>query len=329
LRVDHTTLTCCRGLLGIAVAPSSPKKIPQVYLYYSEKLNNNVVRNRLYSYNWNGNSLVNPRLILDLPATPGPNHPGGKIAMGLDGYLYTIIGDLNNEGKLQNVRNGADHTDSSVILKINATNGSPANGNPFTRYDTKMGKYYGYGIRNSFGLAIDPVTGTLWDTENGDKDFDEINLVKPGFNSGWKQLMGPMSQSKLSVNDLVNFPGSHYSDPVFSFAPSLGITAIDFFNSTKIGDKYTNNVFVGDISHGNLYFFTLNTNRTGFSFGENTEQDLLDSIANGEKELSEVALGTGFAGITDIVTGPDGLLYILTLDQEAHGQGKIYRIMHS
>ena len=108
--------------------------------------------------------------------------------------------------------------------------------------------------------------------------------------------MGPMSQSKLSVNDLVNFPGSHYSDPVFSFAPSLGITAIDFFNSTKLGDKYTNNVFVGDISHGNLNFFTLNTNRMGFSFGENTEQDLLDSVANGEKELSEVALGTGFTG---------------------------------
>jgi glucose/arabinose dehydrogenase len=190
-----------------------------------------------------------------------------------------------------------------------------------------MSKYYGYGVRNSFGLDIDPVTGVLWDTENGDKDFDEINLIKPGFNSGWRQLMGPLSANKVSIDDLVRFPGSRYSDPVFSFAPSLGVTDIQFFNSTKLGAKYANNVFVGDINHGNLYFFTLNKARTGFVFDQD-EQNLLDHIANGEKELSEIALGTGFGGITDIKTGPDGLLYILTFDQELRGEGKIYRISH-
>jgi aldose sugar dehydrogenase len=332
LNVDHTTLTCCRGLLGIAVTNSSSPSVfenkPSVLLYYTEKLDKDV-RNRVYSYEWNGKSLVTPRLILDLPATPGPNHPGGKLVIGLDKYLYTIIGDLNNEGKLQNIKDGPNVTDSSVILRVNATDGSPAKGNPFSGLSVKMSKYYGYGVRNSFGLAIDPVTGALWDTENGDKDFDEINLVKPGFNSGWKQLMGPISKSKISTSDLVNFSHSQYSDPVFSFTPSLGITAIDFFNSTKLGDKYYNNIFASDITHGNLYFFTLNTNRSGFSFGEDTEHDLLDSVANGEKELSEVTLGTGFGGITDIMTGPDGFLYVLTFDQESHGQGKIYRIIHS
>ena len=139
--------------------------------------------------------------------------------------------------------------------------------------------------------------------------------------------MGPLSENKVSINDLVRFPGSQYTDPVFSFAPSLGVTDIQFFNSTKLGDKYTNNVFVGDINHGNLYFFTLNKARTGFVFSQN-EQNLLDSIANGEKELSEITLGTGFRGITDIKTGPDGFLYILTFDEGAHEEGKIYRISH-
>jgi glucose/arabinose dehydrogenase len=328
LHVDHTTLTCCRGLLGIAVMRDKSGHSQDVFLYYSELLDGkDSVRNRLYRYTWNGTSLVNPVLILDLPATPGPNHPAGKIAIGLDGYLYTLIGDLNNEGKLQNVKDGPDPSDSSVILKVSATNGSPGKGNPFTGLSTKMSKYYGYGVRNSFGLAIDPVTGVLWDTENGDKDFDEINLVMPGFNSGWRQLMGPLSENKVSRNDLVRFPGSRYTDPVFSFAPSLGVTDIQFFNSTKLGDKYTNNVFVGDINHGNLYFFTLNKARTGFVFSQN-EQNLLDSIANGERELSEITLGTGFRGITDIKTGPDGFLYILTFDEGAHGEGKIYRISH-
>ena len=326
LHVDHTTLTCCRGLLGIAIASDKSGQSQNVFLYYSELLDGkDSVRNRLYRYAWNGESLVNPVLILDLPATPGPNHPAGKIAIGLDGYLYTLIGDLNNEGKLQNVKDGPDPNDSSAIFKVNATDGSPSKGNPFT--DTKMGKYYGYGVRNSFGLAVDPLTGVLWDTENGDKDFDEINLAKPGFNSGWRQLMGPLSENKISVNNLVRFSGSHYSDPVFSFAPSLGVTDIQFFNSTKLGNKYANNVFVGDINHGNLYFFMLNKTRTGFVFGQN-ERNLMDSVANGEKELSEVTLGAGFAGITDIKTGPDGYLYILTFDEESHGAGKIYRISH-
>jgi len=226
LHVDHTTLTCCRGLLGIAITSDKSGHSQNVFLYYSELLDGkDSVRNRLYRYTWNGESLANPVLILNLPSTPGPNHPAGKIAIGLDGYLYTLIGDLNNKGKLQNVKDGPDPNDSSVILKVSATDGSPAKGNPFIGL-TKMSKYYGYGVRNSFGLAVDPVTGVLWDTENGDKDFDEINLVKPGFNSGWRQLMGPLSQSKVSLNDLVRFPGSHYSDPVFNFAPSLGVTDI-------------------------------------------------------------------------------------------------------
>jgi len=328
LNVDHTTLTCCRGLLGIAITRNNSDS-KSVFLYYSELIDGkDSVRNRLYRYTWNGKSLINPVLLLDLPAAPGPNHPGGKIAIGLDKYLYTVIGDLNNRGKLQNIKGGPDPDDSSVILKINATDGTAAKRNPFLGLSPKMSKYYGYGIRNSFGLAIDPVTGSLWDTENGDKDFDEINLVKPGFNSGWEQLMGPISKNKKNENDLVIFPGSHYSDPAFSFGPSIGITDIEFFNSSKLGDKYSNNVFVGDITHGNLYFFTLNTNRTGFSFNEKIEQSFLDSVSNGEKELSELTFGTGFGGITDIKTGSDGFLYVLTFDQANHGKGKIYRISH-
>ena len=81
-----------------------------------------------------------------------------------------------------------------------------------------MHKYYAYGIRNSFGIAFDPLTGNLWETENGENTYDEINLVKPGFNSGWKIIMGPLSRSSgVTENDLVSFPGSHYTYPVFSW----------------------------------------------------------------------------------------------------------------
>ena len=69
------------------------------------------IRNRGYKYQWNGKNLVDQKVILDLPAEPGPNHPGGKLVLGKDGYLYTVIGDLNNNGKLQNFEDGPDPTD--------------------------------------------------------------------------------------------------------------------------------------------------------------------------------------------------------------------------
>ena len=172
------------------------------------------------------------------------------------------------------------------------------------------------------------------DAENGDKDYDEINIVNPGFNSGWKKVMGPMSRnSSVTESQLVNIPGSKYADPVFSWIESIGVTDIAFLNSSKLGDRYKNNIFVGDITKGNLYYFEVNENRTGLKFDNSnslqpsSSSGLLDKVADNKNEAA-VTLATGFRGITDIKTGPDGLLYILTFDEKrsSHGEGKIYRI---
>ncbi len=330
--VGNTTLTCCRGLLGIA-ATSGQGTNATVFLYFSEAtIDDDPVRNKVYRYGWNGNALDNPELLLDLPAEPGPNHPAGKIALGKDGFLYTAIGDLNNEGKLQNIPDGPNPIDSSVILRINPDDGSAPADNPFVNLaksypESQIDKYYGYGIRNSFGLAIDPVTGFLWETENGDRDYDEINLVRPGFNSGWKQLMGPISESDVTEDELVIFPGAYYDDPKFSWNPSLGVTDIEFLSSAKLGLEYDNNAFVGDIVNGNLYFFKVNDTRTGLMFeNPNMQRDL---VANDDEELNDITLGTGFEGITDIETVSDGFLYVLTFDQIKDGEGKINRISSS
>jgi glucose/arabinose dehydrogenase len=110
-----------RGLLGIATMPgggsqggssSSGKNTTTIFLYYTEA---DPLRNRVYKYQWNGQSLVNPTLILDLPAEPGPNHDGGKLAIGPDNYLYAIIGELNHNGKLQNIKDGPNPDDTGNI----------------------------------------------------------------------------------------------------------------------------------------------------------------------------------------------------------------------
>ena len=305
-----------RGLLGIAVGEDNNS----VFLYYTEA---DPLRNRVYKYQWNGQSLVNPTLILDLPAEPGPNHDGGKIIIGPDGYLYAGIGDLNHDGQLQNFPDGPPPDDTGVIFRVNTEDGSAAPDNPFVSSgDELLNKYYAYGVRNSFGIDFDPLTGNLWDTENGPASYDEINLVRPGFNSGWQTVMGPISLSGDTEEDLVNFPGSQYADPLFSWAERLGPTDIEFFNSPQLGDRYTNNIFAGDITRGNLYFFEVNENRGGISL-DSAQQDsgLSDLVVDNEDELSAITFGSGFGGITDIETGPDGFLYVLSYDD-----GIIYRI---
>ncbi len=329
LEIDSTTSTCCRGLLGIVVDKQNATSSNDVFLYFTASGKDNIPAvNKIVKYKWDGRNLINSQIMLELPATPGPNHPGGKLVLDTDGNIYTVIGDLNNEGMLQNIEDIKELSDSSVIIKVKSNDGSALTNNPFVSIKkefptSQVDKYYGYGIRNSFGLAIDPVTGNLWDTENGDKDYDEINLVYPGFNSGWKQLMGPISKSSITEKDLVILSGSYYGDPVFSWEPSLGVTDIEFFNSKNLGDNYENNIFVGDINNGNIYYFKLNDSRTGFDFVSAGIE--VDRVAN-EEEKDKLVWGTGFAGITDLETGLDGNLYILTFDESSDGDGKIYRI---
>ena len=115
---------------------------------------------------WSGQVLHDPVLLLDLPATPGPNHNGGVMTFGPDGKLYAVIGDLNRKGQLQNIPKGPPPDDTSVIIRLNDDGTIPVD-NPFVAQGGNLAKYYAYGIRNSFGVAFDPVTGQLWMTENG------------------------------------------------------------------------------------------------------------------------------------------------------------------
>jgi glucose/arabinose dehydrogenase len=112
--------------------------------------------------------------------------------------------------------------------------------------------YFAYGLRSGFGMTFDPVTGYIWDTENGPDHGDEINLVLPGFNSGWASIQGlasaPENEGANPEEDLVNFGGKGvYRDPEFVWQDPIGVTAINFLNSTALGEEYANDMFVADI----------------------------------------------------------------------------------
>jgi len=310
------------GMLGIAISKNQAGK-PFVFLYYSEaNSSGTVLSNRLYRYELVDGRLVNPLLLLNLPATSPivgheNNHNGGKVVIGPDKNVYVIVGDVGGRiGNIQNIIRGNSPDGTSGILRVTQDGKSVDNG-PFGS-SVPNTLYYAYGIRNSFGFDFDPVTGNLWDTENGGIDKDEINYVFPGFNSGWRKTMG-MAVSRFDPQeDLFNFDGkAKYSDPEFVWKQTVAPTALKFLNSTKLGSQYANTIFVGDVKTGNLYNFKLDTDRKQLLL----KPPLEDKVADTPDEIQSAVFGQGFGVITDIQVGPDGYLYILGIN------GNIYRIV--
>jgi aldose sugar dehydrogenase len=308
-----------RGMLGIAVSKDNQTGKHNVFLYFTESEGAKPLASRLYKYELTNDTLVNPKLLLDLPAVPGPLHNAGNIMIGPDNNLYVSVGDLDGHTTMaQNMKDGGKPDGSSAILRITQDGHIPGGG--IIGDDGTSRKYYAYGIRNSFGMDFDPLTGKLWDTENGPSYGDEINLVEPGFNSGWLEVQGMAPFNFYSEQDLVNFWGKgNYSDPEFVWTDTVGPTAIKFLPSDKLGKQYSNDVFVSDVTQGNIYRFDLANNRTGLK----VEGSLADKIANNGTENSDIIFGDGFGGISDLEVGPyDGYLYVVSL-----GHGAIYRIV--
>jgi aldose sugar dehydrogenase len=367
-----------RGMLGIATAKQANENGPYaVFLYFTEssrhdgntgdcpqiicKKGNDPKGNRLYRYELNDQEkLVNPKLLLDLPATPGSEHIGGVIKIGPDNNLYLVSGDgfscsfenadsckesnwqnTNLSSQSANVQNGLGLAGRGGVLRI--TQNGETVGHGILGKEEPAAKYYAYGIRNSFGMDFDPVSGKLWDTENGPSFGDEINLVEPGFNSGWLRIQGiwPIYNSDLlidgltpytgyiqtgsenvttAIGNLVDFQGKgKYSDPEFAWNQTVGVTGLKFLNSIKLGKVYENDLFVGDLQ-GNIYHFDLNEDRTALTLYGSLKDKVVESSERAG--LQDIIFGEGFGNITDMEVGPDGYLYVVSI-----WDGKIFKIV--
>ncbi len=348
------------GMLGIAVAEhKNDKRLTYVFLYYTvydggktggasstavgdkQPLDNCLYRYELVN---NNSKLVNPKLLLTIPTSPKtPNHNGGKILIGPDQNVYILIGDTYKfydwyfnhmplDTKAQNFKNGSHADGTGGILRL-TQDGKPV-GKGILGDTFPLDLYYAYGIRNSFGMDFDPITKKIWDTENGPAYGDEINLVEPGFNSGWAKVQGVWENNEsrkagpimLSPDPhmLVDFGGrGKYRPPELTWNMTVAPTGLAFLNSTKMGKQYENDMLVGDYLNGNLYHFKLNKNRTALDL----HGPLADTIVSNPSEMQGAIFGYGFGRITDIKAGPDGYLYILSVNSDAAGkEGTIFRI---
>ena len=321
-----------RGMSGIAVSKNGSNVY--VFLYFTEidgkdgedRKGKLPEGNRLYRYELVDNQLVNPVLLLDLPADPGPRHNGGAIEIGPDKNIYIPVGDIDGSfkpfytaTKTQNSEAGIDADGRSGILRI-TQEGQPV-GKGILGDSMPLRLYYAYGIRNSFGLAFDPITGSLWDTENGPQEGDEINLIYPGFNSGWHKVYGFSSSPKnFDVDEMVTFDDrGKYNEPKLVWAGSTGLTSIVFLDTDKLGTVYRNDIFVGAVHNSRIYHFDLNSERNDLIIPETV---VAKYVENSPTQVDgNIVFGDDFGGITDLTVGPDGYLYVVSI-----GQGKVFRI---
>ena len=343
-----------RGMLGIAVTKNETRGAEYVFLYFTQagqglgdgedrcKSPGNCIDdsmnqpsgNVLYRFELSndGKELINKKLLLKFSALPGATHNGGEMVVGPDNNIYIITGNAENKSTVVSNSKNPNVDGKAGILALDH-DGRPAFPNGILGSEDPLNKYYAYGIRNGFGLDFDPISGKLWDTENGPTYGDEINLVEPGFNSGFKRIIGFWMSSGSDeagiVDDMVDvddanledFDGNgKYSSPELSWNQPVAPTAIKFLNSNKYGKQYENDIFVGS-NIGYVFHFDLKANRTELDL----KGALKDRIANnGADELPDNTFGKGFGSISDITVGPDGYLYIVSL-----GRGEIYRIIPS
>lgn len=362
--------------------------------------------NRVDRFVWTGASLTYDRNLIMLrafqndgaPTPPGQgdasqpprgNHNGGVLRFGPDGKLYVQVGDVGRRGQLQNLVEGptgsgqfddqfggpepdAAHL-TGVILRLNDDGTAPAD-NPFAGLNGSMSaevranleKVFAYGIRNGFGMAFDPIAGTLWEQENGDDAFSELNRVEPGFNSGWVQIMGPadrigqyktiettvtpnppdpfastyfgLQQLRWSPDNIAEtpaggraslfmLPGAHHSDPELAWKFEVAPGGIGFVRGRGLGPEFEGNLFMAAarpfLEGGHLFRIRLTGNRRSVAVDD---PRLNDRVADNRHkweitESESLLIGRNFGVGTDVQTGPNGNLFVVSLSN-----GAVYEI---
>jgi glucose/arabinose dehydrogenase len=272
-----------RGGLGIALHPDWPAE-PFVYVYVT-RAEGGVLQNQLLRFRSVGDEPVATKKLFGWRVSSATNHNGGRIEFGPDGNLWIVTGENANPRFSQERRNIR-----GKILRVKP-NGQIPPTNPFGT------RIFATGIRNSFGMAFDPFTDRLWETENGPGCNDEINLIRRGGNYAWgpRQSCGSLPAPRDTNRD---GPRPRIL-PEEWFVSTLGITGAAFCRRCGLPGHHGDLLF-GDVNTAVLRASRLNDART--------------TIVGSPAQL--LSLGTV---VYSMEVGPNGRIYL-------SGPNGIYRL---
>ena len=277
------------GLLDVAVDPEYQDN-GWVYLAYGHGLEKRPgedrapAMTRLVRGQIKGNAWVKEETIFEAPADTyltGRVHFGCRIIFDAEGHLYFSIGERGSEEHAQNLSlpNGKIH-------RINR-DGSIPEDNPFVGRDGAMPSIFAYGNRNPQGLAFDPATGRIWETEHGPMGGDELNTIRPGKNYGWPVITYGRNYNGEPVSNLTRKEGME--QPSFYWRPSIAVCGLDVYRGGEF-PKWAGAVLAGALRYESVAVLQVEDDRVMH------EEVILKNVGR----------------VRDVAVGPDGAIYVVT-----------------
>jgi glucose/arabinose dehydrogenase len=273
-----------QGLLGIAIDPAFLSN-RYIYVYYTDASGQENHIARLREQNGVGVNLTILSPSMSLPSLA--YHNSGPLLFARDGTLFVATGDGLGAANAQNLSQWR-----GKILRFEVPNLTVPANNPFPGSPV-----YSLGHRNQFGLALHPVTGELFQTENGGALMDEINRIVPGGNYGWPNFEGAES-----------VPDPNFIDPLATYQPTTAPTGCAFYSGNNYPASYRNTFFWTDYNSGRVHAVTLDA--------------AMHNVVS--QTIFVDPPGSGYA----VTMGPDGNLYYLTNQNGGYGANELGRFKH-
>jgi glucose/arabinose dehydrogenase len=282
------------GLLDVVLAPDY-KTSHRLCLSYAEPGDDGTAGTAVSCGTLGDTALSNMRVIYrQEPKLSGGNHFGSRMVFDGHGHLFITQGERTYRPLAQQL----DKLQGKLV-RLNE-DGSVPRDNPFVGRKDARPEIWSYGHRNMQGLALDPRTGTLWESEHGPMGGDEINLPQPGKNYGWPIITYGIDYSGLKISESVGTSAPGMEQPQHWWKKSPGLSGLAFYTG-RPGNAWNDSLFLGSLAESNLIRLSLKGN----------------AIVGEERLLQDQG-----ARIRDVRVGNDGKVYVLTDEED----GKLLRL---
>lgn len=272
------------GLMDVAVHPEYEDN-GWIYLAFSERTPGmrlqatgmtTVVRGRIVDHEW-----VDEERLWKAPAE---NHTSGRVHFGVrivfqDGYMFFSVGDRGSMGGAQDLS-----LPNGKVYRI-FDDGRIPEDNPFVDHEGAIASIWSYGHRNPQGMDFHPVTGELWSTEHGPRGGDELNHIEKGLNYGWPVITYGMNYNGTPLTDQTEQKGME--QPKIDWTPSIAVCGINFYRGDAF-QHWKHDLFVTGLASEQLHRVRI----------------------VGNEVIEEEVILKGHGRLRDVITGPDGALYV-------------------